>query len=144
MSSDTPTLLVVDDDPAVQRLVEAVACPLGFRVVAERGGRAALALVGSLKPDAALVDLEGMDGAAVLREIHAADPQCHVILMTRSATIEAAISAIKDGALDYLEKPFGIERVRDVLITVCKRLERRETLLRLDADVAKQFEFYGM
>ena len=143
MTAD-PILLVVDDDPGMQALVESVATPLGFQVIPHGGGRAALAAVPAMKPDAALVDIQDMSGAELLQQIHAAEPQCHVILMAREASVEAAIAAIKYGALDYLTKPVEAERLRDVLVTVRKRVERRETLLRLDADVAKQFEFYGM
>src|SRR4029078_1707801 len=67
-----------------------------------------------------------------------------VILMTTDATVDAAIAAIKEGALDYLSKPFDADRLREVLVTVRQQVERRETFLRIDADVAKQFEFYGM
>src|SRR5262245_61369091 len=143
MTAD-PILLVVDDDATEQALVESVAVPLGFRVIPHGGGRAALAAVSAMKPDAALVDLQDMSGGEVLQQIHAAETQCHVILTSRAVSVEGAISAIKEGALDYLSKPLETERLRDVLVTVRKRVERRETLLRLDADVAKQFEFYGM
>src|SRR5262245_18497089 len=65
--------------------------------------------------------------------------------MSRSTNMNGgAIAALKAGAVDYLAKPFDRERLRDVLVTVRKRVERRDTFLRLDADVAKQFEFYGM
>jgi DNA-binding NtrC family response regulator len=58
--------------------------------------------------------------------------------------VDSAIEAIKAGALDYLTKPFDVDRLRELLITVRKTIERRETLMRLDADVARQFEFYGL
>ena len=64
--------------------------------------------------------------------------------MTNAATVDSAIEAIKAGALDYITKPFDIDRLRELLITVRKSIERRETLLRIDADVARQFEFYGL
>jgi two-component system C4-dicarboxylate transport response regulator DctD len=64
----------------------------------------------------------------VLSALAAADPQCPVILMARNQSVDAAISALKAGALDYLAKPFDRERLRDVLVTVRKRVERRETL----------------
>jgi two-component system response regulator HydG len=139
-----PTLLVADDDPAVVGLVEQVATPLGFRVVAHGGGEGGLATVHALKPDAVLVDPAEVDDARVLLEIAEAAPDCHVVLMTSTGSVDAAVAAIRSGALDYLTKPLPIERLRGVLVTVQKRLERREALLRIDADVAKQFEFYGM
>jgi DNA-binding NtrC family response regulator len=139
-----PTLLVIDDDASVLAVVSDVAESLGFRVVARRDASAALSEAQHIKPDAAVVDLTYFDATTVLSELAAGDPQCPVILMARNQSVDAAISALKAGALDYLAKPFDRERLRDVLVTVRKRVERRETLLRIDADVAKQFEFYGM
>jgi DNA-binding NtrC family response regulator len=103
-----------------------------------------LPAIQEMKPDVALVEVQGADGLTALSQIHAVDPHCHVILMTRHASVDGAVAAIRDGALDYLAKPFAVELLRETLVTVRKRVERRETLLRLDADVAKQFEFYGM
>ena len=145
-SSKAPTLLVVDDDPAVLVLIDRVATDLGFIVVRESGGRAALAALPSVRPDGAIIDvgLADIDGLSLLREIKGADPQSQVILMTGSGSIDSAVGAIKAGALDYISKPFQIDRLRDLLMTVRKSLERRETLLRIDADVARQFEFYGL
>jgi DNA-binding NtrC family response regulator len=145
-SSKAPTLLVVDDDPAVLVLIDHVATDLGFTVVRESGGRAALAALPVIRPDGAIIDvgLADIDGLSLLREIKAADPQSQVILMTGSGSIDSAVGAIKAGALDYISKPFQFDRLRDLLITVRKSLERRETLLRIDADVARQFEFYGL
>ena len=139
-----PTLLVADDDVEAQTLVWAIAEPLGCEVISHEGGGSALPVIQALKPDVALVDLQGADGLTALSQIQAVDPHCHVILVTRQASVDRAVAAIRDGALDYLSKPFEAERLRETLVTVRKRVERRETLLRLDGDVARQFEFYGM
>ena len=139
-----PTLLVIDDDASALAFVSDVAKSLEFRVVARRDVSAALSEAHVIKPDAAIVDLTSLEATTVLSALAATDPQCPVILMARNQSVDAAISALKAGALDYLAKPFDRERLRDVLVTVRKRVERRETLLRIDADVAKQFEFYGM
>ncbi len=142
----SPTLLVVDQDPIAVNIIERFASDLGFTVVRESNGRAALEALPVTKPDGAIVDVGGsdIDGLSVLREIKAADPQSQVILMTGTASVDKAIEAIKAGALDYITKPFDLDRLRELLITVRKGLERRETLLRIDADVARQFEFYGL
>jgi DNA-binding NtrC family response regulator len=142
----SPTLLVVDDDPAVLALVDRLATDMGFDVLRESDGRTALETLHSIHPDGAIVDvgLSDIDGLSLLREIKAADPQSQVILMTDSGSIDSAVGAIKAGALDYLSKPLDLDRLRELLITVRKSLERRETLLRIDADVARQFEFYGL
>lgn len=142
----SPTLLVVEDDPAIVAIVRRVASELGFQVVGEPDGRAALAALPVVRPDGAIVDvgLPDIDGLRVLREIKAADPQSQVILMTGAGSVDSAIEAIKAGALDYITKPIDLDRLRELLITVRKSVERRETLLRIDAETAKQFEFYGL
>ena len=145
-STKTPTLLVVDDDAVTFSLIERLATEMGFVVVRKVDGRAALAALATLRPDGAIVDvgLSDIDGLRMLREIQAVDPQSQVILMTDSGTIGSAVAAIKAGALDYISKPFEVERFKDLLVTVRKSVERREMLLRIDADVARQFEFYGL
>src|SRR5215813_15468912 len=145
-SAKAPTLLVIDDDPQVLEVVDRFASELGFTVVQETNGQAALRSLPVTKPDGAIIDvgLADIDGLGMLREIKAADPQSQVILMTSAASVDSAIEAIKAGALDYITKPFGVDRLRELLITVRKSIERRETLLRIDADVARQFEFYGL
>jgi len=141
-----PILLVVDEDPSVVDLVERFAAELGMNVVKETNASAALALLATVRPDGAIVDVgrSDVDGLSVLREIKVLDPQSHVILTSAAATITSAVEAIKAGALDYIQKPVDPDRLRDLLTTVSKSIERRETLLRIDAEVARQFEFYGL
>jgi two-component system response regulator HydG len=146
MAEQPSRLLVVDDDASMLAIVERFARDLGFEVVFRTNGEDAVACLASVKPDAALVDLQmgGIGGIDVLRAIRAADPDCQVILMTGNATLDTAIEAVKAGALDYLTKPFDFERLRGLLLTVREGIRRRERLLEVDADVARQFEFHGM
>jgi DNA-binding NtrC family response regulator len=139
-------LLVVDDEPSVLGIVERIARKLGFEVVFRNGGREALACLAEVQPDVALIDLQmpGVGGIDVLRAIRAADPHCQAILMTGNATLDTAIEAVKAGALDYLTKPFDIERLQGLLISVREGIRRRERLLAVDAEVAQRFEFHGM
>jgi DNA-binding NtrC family response regulator len=142
-----PILLVIDGDPTTARVVGETAAALGFEVIGHdpsAGHGAAFGEVARIKPNAVLVDVTGLDARAVIREIFDVHSECHVIPMTSSATVDDAIAVIKDGALDYLTKPFDPERLGEVLVTVRKQIERRETFLKIDGNVAKQFEFYGM
>jgi DNA-binding NtrC family response regulator len=85
-----------------------------------------------------------INGLAVLRGIREIDPACQVILMTGHGSVDTAIEAVKLGALDYLAKPFDFKRLAGLLTGVCKSIERRQRLLRVDVDVARTFAFYGM
>jgi DNA-binding NtrC family response regulator len=146
MTEHRPTLLAIDDEPGMLALVERFARGLNFNVVCHHGGRTALEHIPQVHPDVVLLDLQmpEIGGLDVLRSIRAADPECAVILMTAHASVESAIEAVKLGALDYLTKPLDLDRLRDLLTTVQKGIERRETLLEIDATVARQFEFQGM
>jgi DNA-binding NtrC family response regulator len=146
MSESKRTLLVIDDEPGILALIERFATGLRFSVVCHTGGRRALALVSEVRPDVVLVDLRmpEIDGLEMLRGIREIDPSCAVVLMTGHASVDSAIEAVRIGALDYLTKPLDLDRLRELLTTVQKGIERRETLLQIDADVAKKFEFHGM
>jgi two-component system response regulator HydG len=146
MAPSQPILLVIDDDPGIVALIERFAEPLAFTVLTYTSARAALSSLLDIKPDVALVDLQMPDvnGLEVLRQIRATLPACQVSLMTGHASVDTAIEAVKIGALDYLMKPLDFDRLRELLTTVRKSVERRETLLQADANLAKQFEFYGM
>lgn len=138
-----PTLLAIDDEPGVLAIVERFAHRFGFDVVSPTDAGAALAELSVVEPDAVTVDLKMPDinGLEVIRAIREIDPTCQIILMTAHASVDIAIEAVKLGALDYVSKPFDLERLGGerlgVLSTgVCKRIERRERLLQVDADVA--------
>jgi DNA-binding NtrC family response regulator len=140
------TLLAIDDEPGMLALVERFARDLDINIVCHSAGQDALREIGELRPDAVLVDLQmpGMTGIEVLRAIREIDPACAVVLMTGHASVDSAIEAVRLGALDYLTKPLDLNRLRDLVTTVVKGIERRETLLRHDTQVAQQFEFQGM
>ena len=131
-----PTLLVVDDDRRVVDTIERLSVEMGFDVVGVGDIPSALDFLRTRHPHGVIVDASGVDGARVLREFKDVDPQIQVILITDAGTIGSAVQAIKAGALDYVSLPLDVERFRDLLVTVRKSVERREMLLRIDADVA--------
>jgi len=146
MTEVQPTILVIDDEPGMLALIERFATNLRFNVVCHTGGKSAFGLVSEVRPNLVLLDLRmpEIDGVAMLKAIREIDPLCAVVLMTAHADVDSAVEAVRMGALDYLTKPLDLERLRSILTTVQKSIERRETLLQIDADVARRFEFHGM
>jgi two-component system response regulator HydG len=146
MTDIPPLLLVVDDEGAILPVVERFGRQMGFEVETRTDAIAALRELSALKPDLAIVDLQmpSIGGLEVLKAIRMADPECQVILMTGNPTVDTAIEAVKLGALDYLQKPLDFGRLGQLLTSVVDGIRRRERLLRIEADVAENFECEGM
>jgi DNA-binding NtrC family response regulator len=146
MTDVPPLLLVVDDEGAILPVVERFGRQMGFEVETRTDAIAALAELSVLRPDLAIIDLQmpSIGGLEVLKAIRMADPECQVILMTGNPTVDTAIEAVKLGALDYLQKPLDFGRLGQLLTSVVDGIRRRERLLRIEADVAENFECEGM
>jgi DNA-binding NtrC family response regulator len=141
-----PLLLVVDDEEPVLKVVARLATKVGFEVVTCGNGADAMRTLMRRPADLAMVDLRMPDvnGLDLLREIRTSVPGCEVILMTAHAAVDSAVEAIKLGAREYLTKPFDFERLRQVLLDIRVELERREQIVALESEVARQLEFCGM
>ena len=146
MNATRPVLLVVDDDPGFNRLIQQFGRRQGFDVISHGGGSSVVAALPALRADVAMIDLQMPDvgGLDVLRAIRDADPACQVILMTAHASVDTAIQAVKLGALDYLSKPLDFARAAELLETVRHGIERRRKMLAADSRLASEFEFCGM
>jgi len=145
-STTRPSLLVVDDEVPVLKVVERLAGKAGFDVETCASGTEALRMLMRKPADLAMVDLRMPDvnGLDLLRQIKSNVPGCEVILMTAYAAVDSAVEAIKLGAREYLTKPFDFDRLRDVLVNIREELERRAHVVALESQVAKQLEFCGM
>ena len=122
--AETATLLVADDDPAVRQSLERTLEREGYTVVLAPDGQAALERLRGGGIDLVLSDLRmpGLTGIELLREVKAVSPDLDVIMLTAFGTVEEAVTAMKDGAVDFLTKPFQ----RAQLIRVIRKaLERR-------------------
>lgn len=111
-------LLVVDDALFMRKLICGVAAEAGWEVAGEAGnGEIAVALYEQLRPDLVTMDLvmPVMGGLDALRKIRALDPRAQVIVVTALDQKQALIDSIRDGALDFIVKPFERERVVNLL-----------------------------
>ncbi len=114
-------ILIVDDEPDIRRLIAQILGDEGFQTASAANSKEVFAFLDQRKPDAVILDvfLQGsdMDGLGILEELRRLYPRLPVIMISGHGTIETAVSALKRGAYDFLEKPFSSER----LVTLLKR-----------------------
>jgi two-component system response regulator HydG len=125
--AESATLLVADDDPGVREGLERTLTREGYRVVLASDGRAALERLQGGGVDLVLTDLKmpGLTGIELLRAAKAIAPDVDVILLTAFGTVEEAVKAMKDGAYDFITKPF--QRAQ-ILRLIRQALERRSLI----------------
>ena len=121
---DSPKVLVIDDEEIARISCQRVLKREGIRVTLAGSGREGLETLMREPHDLVLVDLKmpEMDGVEVARRIQHYDQNVVVIIITGYATIESAVAVMKEGAYDYLPKPFTPD---ELLIVVRRGLEKR-------------------
>ncbi len=120
-----PSILIVDDLLSIHEMLEAVIEPTGFSTAFATDGEKGLARYKAEKFDLVLVDIDmkPMDGISLLENLKRYDPSAVVVIMTAYASTESAISALKYGAFDYLQKPFKVD---ELMKTLKRGLEFKE------------------
>lgn len=120
-------VLVVDDKQMMRDSVGATLQRGGYQVIAASDGQAALSMIARHRPAAVITDLKmpEMDGHELLLRIRQADDHLPVILMTAYGTIDAAVQAMKDGAFDFIQKPFEGEQL---VLAIRRAVEHRRLL----------------
>jgi CheY-like chemotaxis protein len=111
MLSSLGRVLVVEDEPRVGAMLRDVLVELGYIVKLAAGGAEALQLVPVFEPDVVLLDLmmPEMSGVEVLDHLRRERPTLRVVIMSGNEDVEVARATLRDGAFDYLGKPFKIE-----------------------------------
>ncbi len=123
----SPHLLVVDDDPVTLNLLKEVLTKEGYKVDTALGGEEAISQGMDHFFDIIITDVRmgDKDGMEVLRSFKKISPETTVIMITAFGSIETAIEAIREGAFDYISKPFKLEEIK---ITIRRALEQRKLL----------------
>lgn len=121
---DPPKVLVIDDEEIARISCQRVLKREGIEVTLAGSGREGLDILMRERHDLVLVDLKmpEMDGVEVARRIRDYDPNIVTIIITGYATIESAVAVMKEGAYDYLPKPFTPD---ELIIVVRRGLEKR-------------------
>jgi FixJ family two-component response regulator len=151
-------IFVVDDDPAVRDTLSLVLSTAGYEVICFADGAALLAVARSRTPAAILLDVHipGKSGLDILRELHGEEYPAPIFMISGHGDIAMAVSAIKNGALDFIEKPFRgselVSRLDEAISAYARRQAQfagsniatlhfpgREPLTRREREVLEQF-----
>jgi len=136
------TVLIVDDDPAGQRLLSVRLRALGCEVETAGDGQKALASVQSDLPDLMLLDLEMpvMGGLELLRSLRRQRIELPVVVVTAYGSVETAVEAMKEGADDFITKPLDADHLEIVVRKVLEREELRQEKKILADEVGQRYQ----
>ena len=125
MKTLSGTILVADDDVDILEILKDTLNSLGAKIVTAANGQECLDRFDKVAPDLVLLDIEmpKKSGLEVLRELRQRDGDATVIMITAYGTIERAVQAMKQGAYDFITKPFDLDHIA---LTVEKALEREK------------------
>jgi two-component system response regulator AtoC len=116
--------LIVDDEQSIRRLCMTVGQGLGFVCAEAETAESALELLDTTPPDIVVTDLKlpSLSGTDLLRKIREQLPRAETAIMTGHGSIESAVEAMRQGAYDYIEKPFRVERLRQLLQRMAEKV----------------------
>lgn len=134
-------VLIIDDDEAITWVVKKALEPLGFKVSSRprlsSGLKAVRGGVQLVLLDIVLPDGNGLEG---LKEIRSSYPDALVIMVTAHGKMESTVEAMKEGAYDYIEKPFDIEELKIIVEKAFRDMAVREELNKLRSAAAEAEE----
>jgi two-component system, NtrC family, response regulator PilR len=135
-------ILVIDDEDVVREVFQRLLKSEGYQTELCTSGDEGLKLIREKEFDAVILDvmMNGMGGLATLQELRKMDPDLPVLMVTAYASLENAIECMRQGAYDYITKPFKNE---EVMLAIQKAIEQR-TLLRENKNLKSQLKgIYG-
>jgi len=130
-------ILVVDDEKDIRQLIGQILSDEGYQVCLASNSEAAMDEINSKSPDLIILDIwlkdSNMDGIEILKTVRNNDKNIPIVIISGHGNIEIAVAAVKQGAYDFLEKPFNT----DQLIVVIKRALEASRLRREIADLRR-------
>ena len=147
-------ILIVEDNATLREGVAQVVQRMGHEALGAPGGRQGLELFKQRSPDLVISDLkmDGMDGMEVLRAVRQLEPDAMVMIMTAFGSIERAVEAMREGAFDFIPKPFPPDLLRTKITKAlevraerqrAERLRQENDMLRADATRGYTMDIVG-
>ena len=132
-------VLIVDDAPDTLDIIQRLLSFEGYEVIVAATGEEGVKKVEEEKPDVVLMDisLPGIDGTEALRRIRRINPIQSVIMLTAFATVENAIQALKEGASDFVKKPFENEHLIHIVNQALQKFRTLAEKEKLEEEVRR-------
>ena len=139
-------ILFVDDDPEMRELVAEFFEAEGYSVALAENGKDALNQIGHFDFDVVVTDLrmQEMDGLVLLHEIRSQDPMLPVILITAFGSIETAVEAIKEGASNFMPKPFKMQTLKAIVDKAIDQKWMMEENRFLKEELEEKYSFHNI
>lgn len=132
---------IIDDEPVIRSSLENYLTELGYDVDTSEDGTSAVEKIKYKKPDLVILDyyLPDKNGLEVLKDIFRIDNEILVILITGYGTVEAAVTAMKDGAYDFISKPLEADKVELIVKKALKTIALKKEIEDLYKKEIKEF-----
>ncbi len=139
----TANILIVEDDSKMRNTLKEIMTREGYSVDCAESGEAALAKLTKTNFDLVITDLRlpGIDGMEVLRTIRRTSSGTNVVIITAYATVDTAVEAMKEGAEDYIAKPFNLEEIRLIVKKVLDKKALLDDNKLLRSQLKKKYSF---
>jgi DNA-binding NtrC family response regulator len=140
------TLLIVDDEKSILDLLSVVLRKEGYGVLTNPGTPKAFEMLSGGDIDLVITDVKmpQLDGMAFLKTVRTQKPTVPIIVITAFGSVKQAVEALKEGALDYVTKPFDIEELKILVAHGLEQKRLREENLRLKRTFQEQVSFENM
>jgi two-component system response regulator PilR (NtrC family) len=140
--SEMPKILVVDDEKSMREFLDIMLSKEGYHVVSARDGEEACRILEKDRFDLVITDIrmKKIDGLGVLRKVKEVSPSTVVVLISAFATAETAVEAMKEGAYDYIPKPF---KVYDFKRIISEALKSSQSAIAVDTSPTKEKFHFG-
>ncbi len=136
-------ILIVDDEPKYRKLLQMILSEIDTLPLSASSGEEAVEIIEEENPEVVITDLKmpGMSGLDLLKEIKNKYPQKPVVIITAFGSIDSAVEAMKEGASDYITKPFEIEDIKIKVKKILKGLEIQKKAQYFYEEFKKGHEF---
>jgi len=137
--------LVADDDPDIRDILSDTLNSVGAKVTSVANGQECLERVETDIPDVLLLDIElpGKNGLAVLKELRSLQSNTSVIMITAYGSIDRAVEAMKEGAFDFITKPFDLDHIVMVVEKAVERQRLKRGLENFSLETGERYRLIG-